>query len=718
MIFVFFFFHNSDRLTASKCLKHPWISSQACVPILPPPQTPIVNEGLNSSTSSLDSALCLDSASSLEPSPSSSASSSFAPRPTGRTEEDDALQQDDMRKQLAEKVSKLCTEMQKAERDGSGLHAPLDGSASSISSTDSSNTIKVDEEDGETVFDKDAVTSHPPPSNPIPSQAPSTSSGVHTTSTSPTPCAPSTPPMSRPPSSPPSESNRMKRSPSSGSSMDEDQQSQSRPSSSLRVTTPVEDLVSLAPDTIEKLKKLEQLKQRKRGVATEDSKQSPESTRRKASVEVDRIIAPRNSERRISSPANLSSFNSKTKVIPKLETTKETVEEHSDKKSPINDKTVSVTSNTLPPNLSTVSDDINTPSNTKRNDKAPPTTNDQEALLSQSDKSRSYSPSPREQLPRSLSPKPNSSVRSTSPEIKISDTLEQLSDKIVPPTNRARSNSPLSSAEKSFVPPRSIKSSSPLSPEVIGDVKRRPKVTNNQTRKSWRTTPHIDPDAIDALLRGEIDESDITLNAGEKLETMVEEVEPRACSPLAGKTSSSERSSSRDLSPEEPVTPILKKGGLSESKINTVSKKETPKRVMILSGGSNNTGTIQLHSSPEHFVSSPLKSPGAYSESGSRESSPMKRDHLSVLQSSMSLSRSTPDLSTILGSTKHSKRAPPREDSYVTGNSSSRKGSISRTSSIRSNLLSGTSIVRSLTMSGRNNTKRSPSLSREKFKLK
>ena len=708
---------NSDRLTASKCLKHPWISNQVCVPILPP-QTPIVNEGLNSSTSSLDSALCLDSASSLEPSPSSSASSSFAPRPTGRTEEDDTLQQDDMRKQLAEKVSKLCTEMQKAERDGSGLHAPLDGSASSISSTDSNNTIKIDEEDGETVFDKDAVTSHPPSSNPIPSQAPSTSSAEHSTSTSPTPCAPSTPPMSRPPSSPPLESNRTKRSPSSGSSMDEDQQNLSRPSSSLRVTTPVEDLVSLAPDTIEKLKKLEELKQRKRGVATEDSKQSPESTRRKASADVDRIVIPRNNERRISSPANLSSFNSKTKIIPKLETTKETVEEHNDKKSPINDKTASVTGKTPPPNLSIVRNDINTPTITKCNNEAPPSTNDQEVLPSQSDKSRSYSPSPKEQQPRSISPKPDSSVHSTSPEIKISDTLEHLSDKITPPTNRARSDSPLSLAEKSYVSPRSTKSSSPISPGVILDVKRRPKATNNQTRKSWRTTPHIDPDAIDALLRGEIDESDITLNPGEKLETMVEEIEPRARSPLAGKTSSSEKSSSRDLSPEEPVTPILKKGGMSESKINAVSKKETPRRVMILSGSPNHSGTIQLHSSPEHHIGNPLKSPGAYSESGSRESSPMKRGHLSVLQSSMSLSRSTPDLSTILGSTKHSKRAPPREDTYVTGNSSSRKSSISRTSSIRSNLLSGTNIVRSFTMSGRNNTKRSPSLSREKFKLK
>ncbi len=57
------------RLSAEKTLQHPWMVARK-------------TNNLNSSTSSLDSALCLDSASSMEPSPVSSASSSFSPAPS------------------------------------------------------------------------------------------------------------------------------------------------------------------------------------------------------------------------------------------------------------------------------------------------------------------------------------------------------------------------------------------------------------------------------------------------------------------------------------------------------------------------------------------------------------------------------------------------------------------------------------------------------------
>ena len=228
-----FTFPISARLTATQCLQHSWMQSITATPIQNP-QTQ-VHEGLNSSTSSLDSAMWLDSPSSLEPSPISSASSSFAPRPNGKGNEDE--QQEDM----TQVVSKLCTEMQKAGND-SGLlvNSNLDGSASSISSNESCNTLKQEEEDGGVFIPKS--TTPPPPSSNI--------SFKHSES-------------------------------SSSSCVEEDCRSYSRPSSGLRVTTPIQsDVVSYAPETLEKLKKLEMLKKRKEVEKENQLKEKSTSERR------------------------------------------------------------------------------------------------------------------------------------------------------------------------------------------------------------------------------------------------------------------------------------------------------------------------------------------------------------------------------------------------------------------------------------------------------
>lgn len=59
------------RMSAVQCLEHPWMKAR--------------KHNLNSSTTSLDSALCMDSPSSVEPSPASSTSSSFSPAPSTST---------------------------------------------------------------------------------------------------------------------------------------------------------------------------------------------------------------------------------------------------------------------------------------------------------------------------------------------------------------------------------------------------------------------------------------------------------------------------------------------------------------------------------------------------------------------------------------------------------------------------------------------------------
>ena len=698
---------------------HPWIA-KCNVAVQTPTGTSQTQEGLNSSTSSLDSALCLDSnISSLDPSPSSSASSSFAPRPSGKQEEDDQ-QQEDMKKQLTEKVSKLCTEMQKAEMDGitNSTLRQMDGSASSISSIDSNVTIKE-----ETVADQKLDT-------------------------------PNDRPTSTPPYHAPSSPDRTRRSPSLNSSIEEDPNkgSYSRPGSGLQIT---DDAISLAPDTIERMKKLERLKQRK------EAMRSHESLSRKGSADsvAGRNIAPRGSDRRTSTPASLkapSANKFSTPVVkeeqapvepssapPIAKSKQETIKELENEPSPSvrlsTDRAISpnqreienkkettnkersksphfVSSQTSESKVTLPAQSIDS---NKQRSISPPSVTISQAKLEQSTKGRPNSPKmsemkERENISTTKQNRPGHvsffSREEMSLPISNNESLTKLKE-------RAKSDSPSSSFLTSgsmTLPSRSSKSLSPscnTSNETNNNlVTYRNKKSQNQSRKSWRNTPHIDPDVIEALLRGDIDDDFLDGNnadvkkkqsTGTKLETMPEVSEPRSNSPIAGKT----MSGSPVVSKEDPmITPILKKGACSDSRLERVTKSESPRRVMILTN--KTSGTVDLSASYSH-PPSPLKTPGN-SDSLNRLSS---KNHLSsTLHQSMTLSRSTPDLSSILGSTKHSKRgSSSREDTYVTG---TRKNSVSRSGSIRSTVLSGTSIVRSLTMS----SKRSPSHS--KFKIK
>lgn len=684
----------SDRLTATKCLNHPWIKNHSILP----------NQGLNSSTSSLDSALCMDSNnSSLDPSPSSSASSSFAPRPTGRSEDDE--QQEDLKKQLTEKVSKLCisTEMQKDTLRGS-----LVGSASSISSSDSNTTVKVDEEDGEEGIEKDSRESD----TPLVPRSETT-----------------TPPHT--PSSPLLDTSRSKRSPSAGGT-EEEGRSMSRPNSSLRVTTPIDDLISLAPDTMEKMKKLEMLKRKREEGDSSISKREP--LIRKLSADPN-PISPRHSERRTSSPATFKNHRMATAqkqleapVEEEETTTSKTTDNAKQQVSNNEFKTPSSYTLTSKAVSSTVKEDIirsDLRLNSERSSPLPITNKGSSISEKRSPVSEKRSPlsehvtwkdnTPHKEETKKVQTPPTSSENKSSssngthkpPPLALSTNQLDLS----PQTIKSKSESPSSPGKKMVVMPRSTKSASPMS---IDEVKRRSRGASSTNRTSWRKTPHIDPDVIDAILRGEIDDID---NPENKLETMVEVSEPRSSSPLAGKTC-------RDLSPlSEHESPNLKKSAVSDSRLDRVTKSESPRRVvMVVTSAAGRSGSVELNRSPQtlpRYMTNPLKSPGTVSQT---DMSAEKSQLSTSLQSSLSLSRSTPDLSSILGSSgKHSKRSKPKEDSYVL-DSSTRKNSVSRGSTLRSNLLSGTSIMRSFTSSSssspRSSPKRSPAHTKDRFKLK
>lgn len=290
----------------------------------------------------------------------------------------------------------------------------------------------------------------------------------------------------------------------------------------------------------------------------------------------------------------------------------------------------------------------------------------------------------------------------------LSKTAKQEDEKA-----RSKSETPSSPvvSSKDFAPPpsRSIKSCSPIS-TTMTEVKRRAKKTQN--RKSWRNTPHIDPDVIEAILRGEFDIEDDEPTSEAKLETMKEEVEPRNESPLAGRTGTVVLSGTKShMSVSPTATPILKKGGFSDPHLERVTKSESPRRVVMMVSAARPETSLESSSSPDRtppIMHSPLKSPGCFSQTDATVMTSPEKTHLSTLQSSLSLSRSTPDLSTILSSGKHSKRSQGlKEDTYVTGGGSSmfssRKSSISRSPGIRSSLLS-------------NLTNRSKRSSREKLK--
>lgn len=689
----------SERISASKCLQHPWMRSCNPTPLVQNPQTQTQtqtqtqnHEGLNSSTSSLDSALWIDTPSSQEQSPSSSASSSFAPRPTGKggSEEELTTQHEDISKQLKEKVSKLCTEMQKAELESTEgiIHTPLDGSASSISSNDSGHTLKGEEEDGG-VF--------------IPSSI--------------QPSTPSPPPVDT--------DNHVKRTPSSS----DEGRSFSRPTSALRVTTPIQgDVVSLAPETIEKLKKLERLKQRKREekAALENEKLLEQP--RKTSLPVssnDTSTKPNN--RKLSSPFPSTRPRPKSPQLSELLENEPDNTPHSEDRSEkvpfVNDvkRTKTTVSNvSVSPNSEKKMSDRSV-SSVKENTRSPspqPIKNSVTLTSSRYDRS----PSPKSMTNQSLKKTPEMVELSTSPSSKNTRSTSPTSIAF-----RVKSYSPQPMVENFGT--RVTKSNSPVTKSSSTNrsgVMLRNKGAKKETRASWRETPHIDPDAITALLNlGKEDDIDdeVEPSLNKTLETCIEEKEPHSHSPGSGKNSpymvkKEPRSHSPGSGKDSPYipkktdktdggnhqernTPILKKGGISEPNIH---RKDSPKRVIIIEESNNRT----RHDSHD---GSPLST-----RSESRDSSPVKHAKLLLLQKSMTMSRSTPDLTALMGTSK-SRKLVSREESYVTGGHSSHKDiSSSRTSGLRNSLF-GRPITRSMTISGRSN-KRSPVHIRDKNKLR
>ena len=168
------------------------------------------------------------------------------------------------------------------DTNNSSLRVNMIGSASSISSSDSNTTVRVDEEDGGAECKETTGTS----SEPEPSLTPPFSSQSATPTQT-----------------------------GSSQSFDLSQQTRvvspfpkgedgtgRRPNS--RMTTPIDELISLAPDTIEKMKKLERLKRKK-----DEAAQQGEETkgRREALTKTlssgPSYISPRGSDRRTSSPA-------------------------------------------------------------------------------------------------------------------------------------------------------------------------------------------------------------------------------------------------------------------------------------------------------------------------------------------------------------------------------------------------------------------------------
>ena len=238
---------------------------------------------------------------------------------------------------------------------------------------------------------------------------------------------------------------------------------------------------------------------------------------------------------------------------------------------------------------------------------------------------------------------------------------------------------------------------------------RRPRFKHTLHRPSWRQTPQIDADAIEAILRGEISEDDIsdsvvsTKRPQNSLESFQEEEEPPPNRvPLTRSqrsTSYSPRSThSVSSSQRERINcSILKYSSSNQSDLKESSSSSSPvrKRVMIVNSTSRNSRAA----SEDLLSADHLKVPS--------DNVPLKDTRVINLQSSLSLSRSTPDLSALLtGSMKVAKRSTRNEESYVTGSSSSSSGSSSRrspgnnrTASVR-NTLFGSGLVRRFTISG------------------
>lgn len=618
----------------------------------------------------MDSALCLDSASSLDPSPISSASSSFAPRPSGTkgAAADDDTKMEDMKRQLSEKMSKLCTETAKAVEVDEGLSssAPLDGSVSSVSSTESIRTLVPPEDDASANkvsydTDKHSIT-------PVESSRSAPVSIPEYSSVSP-------------------RSGYRDRYTSSGSTAgEEDERSSSRagsrPGSALRNFSG--DLTSLAPETLDKLKRYEELKQRRKdqfssspsSKKSEKTDSDSDGSRKIPLFEKDRLAPKRGSLNRSSSDTSSdSSFRKNDTRTPEKEMRAKTEPASSPQ---VQDKSA----------------------NTMQDDKLDFVTN-----------------------------------RSPPPSTEKSD-LASMTSSNEPPT---RNSLLLSSAVSD-----SSSSNSTHREEQLADVElRRPGLKHVMNRPSWRQTPLIDPDAIEAILRGEVSEDDLgeaavsTHKRQSHLETFQEEDEPpfvnRALRRNQRSTSYSPRSSQPNfiarasgvntVSPtkERLNNPILKHSSQSDLKEGSSSSSPMRKRVMIISSSSssvsNSASRNNRASSEDLLTTDYLKVPP--------EGKTLKDTRVSNLQSSLTMSRSTPDLSALLtGSMKVARRSTRNEESYVTGSSSTtgtsrRSPSTSRSSSVRNSLFGSSSLVRRFTISGdKTGRKTSPKNSPSKFSSK
>ena len=721
-MFSFFVFLISARLTASQCLQHSWMQSVTATPAQNP-QTQ-AHEGLNSSTSSLDSAMWLDSPSSLEPSPISSASSSFAPRPNGKGSEESTDQcSNKQQEDMTQVVSKLCTEMQKAGNDsGLLLNSNLDGSASSISSNESCNTLKQEEEDGEGVFIPRSTT--PPPS-----------------------------------------SLNTKRSESSSSSIVEDDiRSLSRPNSGLRVTTPIQtDVVSYAPETLEKLKKLELLKQKKKRQEVEKENQMRErsSTERRYSSPTTSVLSklkigsfklkthnelnedkegerPKSADgkKRVESPIPIRNEQSpvpmKNKQSPVLMRDQQSPAPVQNQHSPVpvrnqlspvpvqNQQSPILMRNQLSPiplhcqqqpdpgvaNEDSVSKDDHVTKKSSEEQRGlvskSPIPNDPSSPVGST---RSNSPK-YSQLPPSstTSPSCSSSTTNDATSLPKSNSISSVSNSNVGLSSSSlasaslRSPSPINDRSKSYSPQavskpqqtyaRHTKSASPANTSI----KMRNKAFKQKTRESWRKTPHIDPDAIEALLNlgGEVDADTLLEGEGEsKLETCDEEVEPTSKSPEGAEQE--DKGKKTPVGKVEELHSILKKGGHSDSDI---VRRNGPRRTVMVSTHRRNAKHQSL------YFGSPERSPGP-------QNPPLKNDKVKGLQKSLTMSYSSPDLTALLGNKSRIKK-PKREDSYVTGSATPKESN-------RRSFFGGGVLTRSFTISGKG-SKTSPAHVREKYK--
>ena len=551
---------------------------------------------------------------------------------------DDEIKIEDMKMQLTEKMSKLCTETAKAVEVDEGLASsvPLDGSVSSISSTESIRTlVPLEDNKSKSPYDIDK------------SVTPVGSSRAVVGRSSPDGCSP--------------KMEHHKRHTSDSYSQDEDHRAgsraSSRPSSSLRMSPNVgSDLTSLAPETLEKLKRYEELKQQRR---KEQLSSSPSSLRKSSDKAADD-----------DSLKKAASFDT-GRVTPKSTSTVEN-------RSP------------SPVKYASRSHSLDRGGSAKVATAATTRPIVEETTLPKSDSKQTAKIYPVSR--KSLSPPCAESTSTSSP-----------------------TKTPLSSSASSD----SCSADDTSRGDKPNDVElRRPRFKHTLHRPSWRQTPHIDPDAIEAILRGEISEDDIsesvvsTRTPQNSLETFQEEEEPPPVRvPLTRSqrsTSYSPRSASNIVSSQRERfnCSILK----SELKESSSSSSPVRKRVMIVNSTSRNS-----RAASEDLLKVPS------------DNVPVKDTRVTKLQSSLSMSRSTPDLSALLtGSMKVARRSTRNEESYVTGSStsSSSSGSSSRrspgsnrTTSVRSTLFGG-GLVRRFTFSGDKsgrNSRHSPKVSSSKL---